>query len=77
MVLFTVGALFSVYEGLHRLTHLETVESPAVALAVLGVAIILETFSLRTALAASSLARGKHGLSHFIRHDKAPELPTV
>src|SRR5712692_938905 len=77
VVLFTVGALFSVYEGVHRITHPETVESPVVALAVLGVAIILESFSLRTALVQSNLARGEHGLLHFIRHAKAPELPTV
>jgi divalent metal cation (Fe/Co/Zn/Cd) transporter len=48
-----------------------------VAFAVLGVAIILESFSLRTAVVASNLTRGKHGLGHFIRHAKAPELPTV
>jgi cation diffusion facilitator family transporter len=77
VVLFTVGALFSIYEGVHRISHPETVESPVVALAVLGVAIILEAFSLRTALVASNQARGDHGLGHFIRHAKAPELPTV
>jgi cation diffusion facilitator family transporter len=77
VVLFTVGALFSVYEGVHRITHPETVASPAVAFVVLGVAIILESFSLRTALAASNKARAEHGLLYFIRHAKAPELPTV
>ncbi len=77
VVLFTVGALFSIYEGWHRITHPEEVVSPLVALAVLGVAIILESFSLRTALAASKQARGGLSLGHFIRHTKAPELPTV
>jgi cation diffusion facilitator family transporter len=77
VVLFVVGALFSVYQGVHRITHPETVEEPVVALAVLGVAIILESFSLRTALAQSHPARAEHGLGHFIRHAKAPELPTV
>src|ERR1022692_3980 len=77
VVLFTVGALFSVYEGVHRITHPETVESPAVAFAVLGIAMVLESFSLRTALAQSRQARGQRGLGHFIRHAKAPELPTV
>jgi cation diffusion facilitator family transporter len=77
VVLFTVGALFSLYEGWHRITHPEEVVSPLVALIVLGVAIILESFSLRTALAASNQARGGQRLSHFIRHAKAPELPTV
>jgi cation diffusion facilitator family transporter len=77
VVLFTVGAVFSVYEGVHRITHPEAVVSPAVAFAVLGIAIILESFSLRTALAASNKARAEHGLVYFIRHAKAPELPTV
>jgi cation diffusion facilitator family transporter len=77
VVLFTVGALFSVYEGIERITHPEHVSSPVVAFAVLGVAIVLEGLSLRTALAASDQARGTRGLRHFIRHAKAPELPTV
>jgi len=77
VVLFTVGALFSVYEGLDRIAHPERVDSPAVAFAVLAVGIILESFSLRTAVVASRPARGPHGLGHFIRHAKAPELPTV
>jgi cation diffusion facilitator family transporter len=77
VVLFTVGALFSVYEGVHRIAHPEKVDSPVVAFAVLGIAIILESFSLRTAVRASNLTRGEHGLFYFIRHAKAPELPTV
>jgi cation diffusion facilitator family transporter len=77
VVLFTVGALFSVYEGIERISHPEHVSSPAVAFAVLGVAVVLEGFSLRTALVASGQARGTRGLRHFIRHAKAPELPTV
>src|ERR1700729_1219609 len=77
VVLFTVGALFSIYEGWHRITHPAEVVSPLVALAVLGVAIILESASLRTALAQSKEARGERGLSQFIRRAKAPELPTV
>ena len=76
-MLFTVGALFSVYEGIHRITHPEEVASPVVAFAVLGVAIVLEAFSLRTAVSASNLTRGPRGLADFIRHAKAPELPTV
>src|ERR1022692_4348509 len=47
VVLFTVGALFSVYEGVHRITHPETVESPAVAFAVLGIAMVLDRKSTR------------------------------
>jgi cation diffusion facilitator family transporter len=77
VVLFTVGALFSVYEGIHRITHPEKVSDPVVALAVLGVAIVLESLSLRTALAASAPELRSRGLRRFIQQAKAPELPTV
>jgi cation diffusion facilitator family transporter len=77
VVLFTVGALFSVYEGIHRIAHPEKVTDPVVALAVLAVAIVLESLSLRTALAAASSELRSRGLRRFIQQAKAPELPTV
>jgi cation diffusion facilitator family transporter len=77
VVLFTVGALFSVYEGIHRISHPEKVSDPVVALAVLGVAIVLESLSLRTALVASAPELRSRGLRRFIQQAKAPELPTV
>jgi cation diffusion facilitator family transporter len=77
VVLFTVGALFSVYEGVHRITHPEKVSDPVVALAVLAVAIVLESLSLRTALVASRSELRSRGLRRFIQQAKAPELPTV
>src|ERR1700735_115551 len=58
LVLFSVGAVFSVYEGIQHVTHPEPVDDPAVALAVLGIAIILEGFSLRTAIRESDASRG-------------------
>ena len=77
VVLFTVGALFSVYEGIHRIAHPEKVTDPVVALAVLAVAIVLESLSLRTALAAAASELRSRGLRRFIQQAKAPELPTV
>ncbi len=50
VVLFVVGAIFSLYEGISRIMHPEEVLSPVVAFAVLGVAIVLEAFSFRTAI---------------------------
>jgi len=77
VLLFTVGALFSLYEGIHKLSHPEPVRSPAVAFAVLGVAIVLESFSLRTAIRESNQVREGHGWLAFIRRAKAPELPAI
>jgi cation diffusion facilitator family transporter len=77
LVLFVVGALFSVYEGAQRIAHPERLTSPVVALVVLGVAAVLEGLSFRTAIAESSHARGPRRLARFIRRAKAPEVPAV
>jgi cation diffusion facilitator family transporter len=77
LVLFTVGALFSGYEGIQRIKHPEHVSSPVIAFAVLFIAIGLESFSLRTAVIESNRSRGTASWRSFIRRAKAPELPVV
>jgi cation diffusion facilitator family transporter len=77
VVLFTVGALFSVYEGIHKINHPEPVRDPAVAFVVLAIAIGLESFSLRTAVRESSEQRNGANWLTFIRRAKAPELPAI
>ncbi len=53
VVLFTIGALFSLYEGYHKLSHPEELSSPQWAFGVLIFAIIAEAFSFRTAIKES------------------------
>jgi cation diffusion facilitator family transporter len=77
VVLFTAGCAFSLYEGWHKITHPEPVRDPLIAFIVLGVAVVLEGFSLRTAVGESNLVRGRRGWVSFIRRTKAPELPVV
>ena len=78
VVLFSVGGLFAVYEGVHKVLEPEELTSPGWAFGVLGVAIVLESFSLRTAVAETNAVR-EPGESYwaFIRHARAPELPVV
>src|ERR1700733_9949177 len=81
VVLFTVGAVFSVYEGVQRILHPEKISSPVVALAVLAIAAVLEGFSFRTAIRESHQAGGLGSpgrrIIRFIRRAKAPEVPAV
>jgi cation diffusion facilitator family transporter len=77
VVLFTVGAVFSVYEGVHKIISPEPIESPVVAFVVLIIAMVLESFSLRTAVHETNLVRGRNGWGAFIRRAKAPELPAI
>ncbi len=77
VMLFTVGAAFSVYDGIHKIVNPEAIRSPEVALIVLAASAVLEAFSLRTGVSEANKVRGNRGWGTFIRRTKAPELPVV
>lgn len=77
VVLFTIGAVFSLYEGFHKLSSKEGLESPTWAFAVLIFAIIAEAFSFRTAIKESNAVRGSQSWVAFVRRAKSPELPVI
>lgn len=77
VVLFTIGAVFSLYEGFHKIAERHPVESPGWAFGVLIFAIIAEGFSFRTAIKESNEHRGSQSWWAFIRRSKSPELPVV
>jgi cation diffusion facilitator family transporter len=78
LVLFSMGGLFALYEGITKFNHPHVVESPLIAFGILILAIALETFSLRTAVKEANHIRPP-GMSwwRFIRTAKQPELPVV
>ncbi|BCJ70895.1 transporter [Catellatospora sp. IY07-71] len=84
IVLFSVGGLFAIYEAFHK--YEEAIHSPTkgaitswqwLPVTVLVVAIILESFSFRTAIVESNAVRGKASWKEFVRRAKAPELPVI
>ncbi|TDC84489.1 cation diffusion facilitator family transporter [Actinomadura sp. 7K507] len=77
VVLFTIGAMFSLYEGYHKISHPEAIKAPEWAFGVLTAAIIMEIISFRTAIVESNRVRGDQSWWTFIRRAKAPELPVV
>lgn len=77
IILFSVGGVFSIYEGINKLQEPHELEVPWLPMVVLAVAIVLESFSLRTAIRESNHTRGKQSWVSFVRHAKAPELPVV
>ena len=77
LVLFTGGAVFAVVEGEEKLRRPHEVESPGWALAILGVAFVLEGLSLRTAARESRRTRQGRTWWRFIRQSKSPDLPVV
>lgn len=77
IVLFSVGGLFSMYEGISKLQHPHELENAWLPLLVLSIAIVMESFSLRTALQEAKKVRGNSSIVKFVRHAKSPELPVV
>jgi len=77
IILFSVGGVFSIYEGVHKVQHPEPINVPWVPIGVLLIAIVLESFSLRTALGESAPERRGISILEFVRRAKAPELPVV
>ena len=76
-MLFSIGSLFAIYEGVEKIRHPHEIESPAWAFGVLSIAIVLEGWSFRTAIVESNLVRGDNSWVSFVRHAKVPELPVV
>ncbi|GAB3600056.1 cation diffusion facilitator family transporter [Microbacterium tumbae] len=80
IILFSVGGVFAIYEGIEKLTHPHEISETWwwLPIVVLLIAIGLESFSLRTAVRESNHVRerGQSWIS-FIRRAKAPELPIV
>ena len=78
LVLFSMGGLFAIYEGISKLRHPHETSSLGIAIGILVVAIMLETFSLRTAVReVAHVKQPDQSYWQFIRSAKSPELPTV
>ncbi|MEJ2864174.1 cation diffusion facilitator family transporter [Actinomycetospora flava] len=77
LLLFSLGSVFAIYEGIHKLSAHEELTSPIVAVVILVVAIVLEGFSFRTAVHESRELKGDATWWGFIRQSVNPELPVV
>jgi cation diffusion facilitator family transporter len=77
-VLFTLGGVFSIFEGIDKLRHPHGVDHAGWAIAVLIGAVVMEALSFRTGVSEANAVRPEgEGWRQFIRHTKNPELPVV
>ncbi|WP_280415213.1 cation diffusion facilitator family transporter [Nocardia carnea] len=77
LVLFTLGSVYALYEGVHKIQHPEELSSPIVAVVILVIAIGLEVYSFTTAVRESTPLKGRASWWQFIRNSRSPELPVV
>ncbi|HEV7898651.1 MAG TPA: cation diffusion facilitator family transporter [Planosporangium sp.] len=78
IMLFFVGGLFALYEAYHKISHPEAIHAwQWVPILVLGIGIVLESLSFRTAIRETNEIRGNASWPEFIRRSRVPELPVI
>jgi len=77
LVLFSLGSVFSIVEGIDKIRHPHALEDLSWAIGILFAGIVLEGWSFRTALVAANHVRGSASWPRFIRRSRSPELPVV
>jgi len=78
IVLFTLGGLFALYEAWHKYSDPHPIDSwQWVPIAVLLIAVAMESFALRTAVIEANHARGKMSLRQYVRQSRSPEIPVI
>ncbi|HLF59650.1 MAG TPA: cation diffusion facilitator family transporter [Acidimicrobiia bacterium] len=77
LVLFSLGGLYSIYEGISKILHPHELTSIGWAFAVLLVAVALESFSFRTAVGEARKVKGEREWVEYVRTSRSPELPVV
>jgi len=77
VLLFAVGGLFSLYEGVHKLAHPEPLRWPWVALGVLAFGIVMESISMHGCLHEVNQARGEQNLWRWFRETRSSELLVI
>lgn len=77
LMLFSMGGLFSVYEGMHKLAGGDHLHQPWVGLLVLLMALLLESLSLAGCLREVKLIRGTRPLASWLEHTRNAEIIMV
>jgi len=77
LVLFSLGSMYAVYEGIEKIRHPHEIESLWWALAILLFAMMMEAYAFQTAVKESRFYKGDHSWKSFIKRSRIPELPVV
>lgn len=77
LVLFTLGGIYSLYEGINKILHPHELSSIGWAIGVLLIGLVLEAYSFRTAIVEARKVKGDKTWWEYIRTSRSPELPVV
>ncbi len=77
MLLFSIGGMFSVYEGIHKFSHPEPVEHILWGVSILVFSILLEGYATYGNLVEMKKRRGKTSLFKYLRETKDSDLVVI
>jgi cation diffusion facilitator family transporter len=77
VMLFTVGGMFSLYEGIHKLSHPEPIRQWWLAVGVLVFSIAAEAVSMRACIVEVNKARGNRSFGEWFRASRQAELVVI
>ncbi|MDG2352399.1 MAG: cation diffusion facilitator family transporter [Acidimicrobiales bacterium] len=77
LILFSLGSLFAVYEGIEKIRHPHALNNASWAIGILIFGIFIESFSFRTAIVEAKTIKGETSWSKFVVRSKQPEIPVV
>lgn len=77
LVLFSMGGLFSVYEGIHKISSHEGLNNPTIAIVVLVISMVLEGASLYGCISQINKIRHNESLWSWFKNSRQSELVVV
>lgn len=77
LILFSMGGLFSIYEGIHKLSSHEGLSNPLIAIGVLSVSMVLEGASLFGCITQINKIRNHQSIWQWVRNSRKSELIVV
>ena len=77
IILFTLGSVFSIYEGIHKINHPEQIHNLKFAFIVLFIALLAEGAAFYKALKKVKLEKGRRGYLEYLRISKKSEIIVV
>jgi cation diffusion facilitator family transporter len=77
LILFSMGGLFSIYEGIHKMGSHEGLNQPIIAIVVLGISMLLETASLVGCISQINKLRSGESLWSWVKNSRQSEIVVV
>ena len=77
LMLFSVGGMFSVYEGVHKLNSKEPINNPQLAIGILAFSLVLELIALGGVIKQINKLKGDLSLVQWFKSSRKSELIVI